>query len=149
MDLDKWLLDDKIHILQHQIFCIVHTIKYKFKISICFLFKIHTFDLSIKRKTCNSSRSVFEQPHGHPRLYPIFGSYLNWRRLRFVIAYCLKHERHTWWLQLNTIVKFLWKNNSLNRWKFLLNLFTYHIDKYNIHVHLYFLVLLMINIHPK
>jgi hypothetical protein len=75
-------------------FYIVHTIEKK-NFFYLYLFKTHTFDLSIKRKICNSCRSVFEQPHGHPRLYPISGSYLNWRQLRFVIAYCLKHERHT------------------------------------------------------
>jgi hypothetical protein len=67
--LDKSLLDDKIHILQHQIFCIVHTVYIKQRTYFKFyLSKILTFDLSIKRKICNSGRSVFEQPHGHPRL---------------------------------------------------------------------------------
>lgn len=75
-------------------------------------FNRHTFDWSIRRKICNSDRSVFAHPQGHPRLYPIFGSYLNCRRFRLLIAYCLKHGRQTWWLQLNVIVNSLEKNQT-------------------------------------
>lgn len=94
MELDKELLDEKVHIPQHQMFYIVHTKNRNLIMNNLDLKYIYTFDLSIKRKICNSRRNVFGQSLGHPRVYPIFGSYLNCRLLSLVIVYFLKHERH-------------------------------------------------------